>query len=71
MILNTLEYVHFLAPGPGVCTRCLVWYPLLILMLIECTRALCSVLQKAGFVQSPEGGFDVAQFVNTEIASLT
>ncbi|KAL1949528.1 hypothetical protein VTO73DRAFT_8409 [Trametes versicolor] len=28
------------------------------------------VLQKAGFVQSPEGGFDVAQFVNTEIASL-
>ncbi|EIW57600.1 periplasmic binding protein-like II [Trametes versicolor FP-101664 SS1] len=29
------------------------------------------VLQKAGFVQSPEGGFDVAQFVNTEIASLT
>ncbi|OJT07379.1 hypothetical protein TRAPUB_1784 [Trametes pubescens] len=28
------------------------------------------VLQKAGFVQSPEGGFDVAQFVNTDIASL-
>ncbi|KAH9846669.1 periplasmic binding protein-like II [Lenzites betulinus] len=28
------------------------------------------VLQKAGFVQSPEGGFDVAQFVDTEIASL-
>lgn len=39
-------------------------------MLTEFARALCSVLQKAGFVQSPEGGFDVAQFVNTDIASL-
>ncbi|KAI0681812.1 periplasmic binding protein-like II [Cerioporus squamosus] len=29
------------------------------------------VLLKAGFVQSPEGGFDVAQFVNTDITSLT
>ncbi|KAI8969494.1 periplasmic binding protein-like II [Trametes punicea] len=28
------------------------------------------VLQKAGFVQSPEGGFDVAQFVNADIATL-
>ena len=30
-----------------------------------------SVLLKAGFVQSPEGGFDVAQFVDTDITTLT
>ncbi|KAI0787622.1 periplasmic binding protein-like II [Fomes fomentarius] len=30
-----------------------------------------NVLLKAGFVQSPEGGFDVAQFVNTDITTLT
>ncbi|RPD60126.1 periplasmic binding protein-like II [Lentinus tigrinus ALCF2SS1-7] len=29
------------------------------------------VLLKAGFVQSPEGGFDVAHFVNTDITALT
>ncbi len=34
-------------------------------------QVLPSVLLKAGFVQSPEGGFDVAQFVNTDITSLT
>lgn len=33
--------------------------------------AHASVLLKAGFVQSPEGGFDVAQFVNTDITTLT
>ncbi len=70
VILNTLECVFLLVPVPGVCTRRLVRYSLLILMLTECARAPRSVLQKAGFVQSPEGGFDVAQFVNTDIASL-
>ncbi|KAI0719327.1 periplasmic binding protein-like II [Cerioporus squamosus] len=30
-----------------------------------------SVLLEAGFVQSPEGGFDVTQFVNTDITNLT
>jgi len=30
-----------------------------------------SVLEKAGFVKSPEGGFDVQQFVNTDIVKLT
>ncbi|EMD34031.1 hypothetical protein CERSUDRAFT_141460 [Gelatoporia subvermispora B] len=30
-----------------------------------------SVLEKAGFIRSPEGGFDVKQFVNPEIAKLT
>ncbi|OSD06638.1 periplasmic binding protein-like II [Trametes coccinea BRFM310] len=29
-----------------------------------------SVLEKAGFVQSPEGGFDVGEFVNTEVVTL-
>ncbi|KZT07782.1 periplasmic binding protein-like II [Laetiporus sulphureus 93-53] len=28
------------------------------------------VLEKAGFIKSPPGGFDVASFVNTDIASL-
>ncbi|KAI0787637.1 hypothetical protein C8Q74DRAFT_1366477 [Fomes fomentarius] len=33
---------------------------------------LCvSMLVKAGFLQSPEGGFDVARFVNTNITTLT
>ncbi|KAH8092656.1 periplasmic binding protein-like II [Cristinia sonorae] len=30
-----------------------------------------SVLEKAGFITAPEGGFDVQQFVNTEIVKLT
>jgi len=28
------------------------------------------VLEKAGFIKSPEGGFNIAQFVNTDIAKL-
>ncbi|THH28483.1 hypothetical protein EUX98_g5710 [Antrodiella citrinella] len=30
-----------------------------------------SVLEKAGFVKSPEGGFDVHHFVNTDVVKLT
>lgn len=30
-----------------------------------------SVLEKAGFVKSPEGGFQIADFVNNDIVSLT
>jgi len=30
-----------------------------------------SVLEKAGFVTSPDGGFQVSQFVNTDIVTLT
>lgn len=33
--------------------------------------SLIRVLEKAGFIKSPEGGFDVAHFVNTDIARLT
>ncbi|THG96818.1 hypothetical protein EW026_g5080 [Hermanssonia centrifuga] len=29
-----------------------------------------SVLEKAGFIKSPEGGFDVSQFVETDVAKL-
>ncbi|CAL1716662.1 unnamed protein product [Somion occarium] len=29
------------------------------------------VLEKAGFIKSPEGGFDIAQFVNKDVVSLT
>lgn len=31
---------------------------------------MSSVLEKAGFVKSPDGGFEVSQFVNTEVAKL-
>lgn len=29
-----------------------------------------SVLEKAGFIKAPEGGFTVNQFVNTDVAKL-
>lgn len=29
-----------------------------------------SVLEKAGFIKAPEGGFTVDQFVNTDVAKL-
>ena len=29
-----------------------------------------SVLEKAGFIKSPEGGFSVADFVNPNVAKL-
>lgn len=34
------------------------------------THPMSSVLEKAGFVKSPDGGFEVSQFVNTEVAKL-
>ena len=41
-----------------------------ISMLTDSHPRLFSVLLKAGFVQSPEGGFAVEQFVNTDITTL-
>ena len=37
---------------------------------IDVNSCMSSVLEKAGFVKSPAGGFDVSQFVNTEVAKL-
>ena len=40
-------------------------------ILEHLTHGTQSVLEKAGFIKSPEGGFKVEQFVNPEVAKLT
>ncbi|KAK7690681.1 hypothetical protein QCA50_005780 [Cerrena zonata] len=37
----------------------------------EVIKETLSVLEKAGFIKSPEGGFSVSQFVNSDVVTLT
>lgn len=44
--------------------------PIYPLVLIRNTQKKNSVLEKAGVIESPEGGFQISEFVNTSVAEL-